>query len=74
MPRLSVLDTVRGLSATSSKYAEQTHFIPAVRNMLSEKDLESVLGEGAALSTEEPIAYAQHGRGKRKHPTSGWAH
>jgi hypothetical protein len=41
--------------------------------MLSEKDLESILAEGAALSTEEAIAYAQHGRGERKHPTSGWA-
>jgi len=29
--------------------------------------------EGAALSTEEAIAYAQRGRGERKRPTSGWA-
>ena len=29
--------------------------------------------EGAALSTEEAIAYAQRGRGQRKRPTSGWA-
>jgi DNA-binding CsgD family transcriptional regulator len=28
--------------------------------------------EGAALSTEETIAYAQRGRGDRKRPTSGW--
>ena len=28
--------------------------------------------EGAALSTEEAIAYAQRGRGERKRPTSGW--
>ena len=27
--------------------------------------------EGAALSTEEAIAYAQRGRGERKRPTSG---
>jgi DNA-binding CsgD family transcriptional regulator len=29
--------------------------------------------EGAALSTEEAIAYAQRGRGERKRPASGWA-
>ena len=29
--------------------------------------------EGAALSVEEAIAYAQRGRGERKRPTSGWA-
>ena len=29
--------------------------------------------EGAALSTEEAIAYAQRGRGERKRPTRGWA-
>ena len=29
--------------------------------------------EGAALSTEEAIAYAQRGRGERQRPTSGWA-
>jgi DNA-binding CsgD family transcriptional regulator len=28
--------------------------------------------EGAALSVEEAIAYAQGGRGERKRPTSGW--
>ena len=29
--------------------------------------------EGAALSIEEAIAYAQRGRGERKRPASGWA-
>jgi DNA-binding CsgD family transcriptional regulator len=28
--------------------------------------------EGATLSTEEAIAYAQRGRGERKRPTNGW--
>ena len=35
--------------------------------------LTSAWAEGAALSTEEAIAYAKRGRGKRKRPTSGWA-
>ncbi|WP_369798488.1 LuxR C-terminal-related transcriptional regulator [Mycobacterium sp. URHB0044] len=47
--------------------------IAAVRDAMGQKDFESAWGEGAALSTEEAIAYAQRGRGKRKRPTSGWA-
>jgi DNA-binding CsgD family transcriptional regulator len=39
---------------------------------MSEKDFEFAWAEGAALSTEEAIAYAQRGRGERKRPTSGW--
>jgi DNA-binding CsgD family transcriptional regulator len=45
----------------------------ALRDAMGEKDFESAWAEGAALSTEEAIAYAQRGRGKRKRPTSGWA-
>ena len=45
----------------------------AVRDALGEKDFESAWAEGAALSTEEAIAYAQRGRGERKRPTSGWS-
>ena len=37
------------------------------------KDFDSAWAEGAALSTEEAIAYAQRGRGQRKRPTNGWA-
>jgi predicted ATPase/DNA-binding CsgD family transcriptional regulator len=44
-----------------------------LRNMLGEKDFESAWAEGAALSTEEAIAYARRGRGERKRPSSGWA-
>jgi DNA-binding CsgD family transcriptional regulator len=45
----------------------------ALRDALGEKDFESAWAEGAALSAEEAIAYAQRGRGQRKRPTSGWA-
>jgi len=34
--------------------------------MLDEKNFEAVWCEGASLSTEEAIAYAQGGRGERK--------
>jgi DNA-binding CsgD family transcriptional regulator len=44
----------------------------AVRDALGDKDFEAAWAEGAALSTEEAIAYAQRGRGQRKRPASGW--
>ena len=46
--------------------------VAALRDALGDKDFESASAEGAALSTEEAIAYAQRGRGQRKRPTSGW--
>jgi hypothetical protein len=42
--------------------------VAAVRNALGEKDFDAAWAEGTALSTEEAIAYAQRGRGERKHP------
>jgi predicted ATPase/DNA-binding CsgD family transcriptional regulator len=47
--------------------------VAALRDAMGEKDFESEWAEGAALSTEEAIAYAQRGRGQRKRPASGWA-
>jgi DNA-binding CsgD family transcriptional regulator len=47
--------------------------VAAVGNALGEADFDSAWAEGAALSTEEAIAYAQRGRGQRKRPTNGWA-
>lgn len=43
-----------------------------VREALGQNDFDAAWAEGAALSTEEAIAYAQRGRGERKRPTSGW--
>ena len=37
--------------------------VAAMRDALSEQDFDSAWAEGAALSTEEAIAYAQRGRG-----------
>ncbi|ORB74599.1 LuxR family transcriptional regulator [Mycobacterium scrofulaceum] len=42
------------------------------RKALGENDFDDAWVEGAALSTEEAIAYAQRGRGERKRPASGW--
>lgn len=47
--------------------------VAALRDELGEKGFESMWAEGAALSTEEAIAYAQRRRGERKRPSSGWA-
>jgi len=46
--------------------------VAALRDAMGEKAFDSAWTEGAALSTEEAIAYAQRGHGERKRPTSGW--
>jgi predicted ATPase/class 3 adenylate cyclase len=45
--------------------------VVALRDALGEQDFDATWDEGAALSTEEAIAYAQRGRGERKRPISG---
>jgi predicted ATPase/class 3 adenylate cyclase/DNA-binding CsgD family transcriptional regulator len=46
--------------------------VSAARNAIGDTDFDSAWVEGAALSTEEAIAYAQRGRGERKRPATGW--
>ena len=43
-----------------------------LREALGRRDFDAAWAEGAALSTEEAIAYTQRGRGERKRPASGW--
>ncbi len=52
--------------------AEYAAWIEKTRNALTEKDFDAAWDAGAALSTEEAIAYARRGRGERKRPASGW--
>jgi predicted ATPase/class 3 adenylate cyclase/DNA-binding CsgD family transcriptional regulator len=47
--------------------------VASLRDAMGDSDFDSAWAEGAALSVEEAIAYAQRGRGQRKRPTSGWA-
>ena len=47
--------------------------VAALRNAMGQQDFEAAWAEGAGLSTDEAIGYAQRGRGERKRPTSGWA-
>ena len=51
-----------------TKPSEGDFLVPSV-----DSDFDAAWAEGAALSTEEAIAYAQRGRGQRKRPSSGWA-
>jgi DNA-binding CsgD family transcriptional regulator len=46
--------------------------VAILREAMGEKDFDAAWAEGAALSSEEAVAYAQRGRGQRKRPTSGW--
>lgn len=47
--------------------------VAAAREALGESDFDLMWAEGAALSTEGAVAFAQRGRGERKRPSSGWA-
>lgn len=44
-----------------------------VHDALGESEFDTAYAEGAAMSTEEVIAYVQRGRGERKRSTSGWS-
>ena len=52
--------------------AEHDGVVTAARNGIGVTDFDAAWAEGAALSTEEAIAYAQRGRGERKRPSTGW--
>jgi predicted ATPase/class 3 adenylate cyclase/DNA-binding CsgD family transcriptional regulator len=53
--------------------ARSNSWIEALRDTLGATDFDAAWAEGAALSAQEAIAYAQRGRGERKRPSSGWA-
>jgi DNA-binding CsgD family transcriptional regulator len=58
------------ISVYETRYAAA---VAAARDALGQKDFDAAWTEGAALSTEEAIGYAQRGRGERERPTPGWA-
>ena len=45
----------------------------AIQDHLGESDFRAAWEEGASLSIEEAIAYAQRGRGERRRASTGWA-
>jgi DNA-binding NarL/FixJ family response regulator len=52
--------------------AECEASLAVLRNAMDEKLFDATWAEGAALSIEDAITYAQRGRGERKRPASGW--
>jgi predicted ATPase/class 3 adenylate cyclase/DNA-binding CsgD family transcriptional regulator len=44
----------------------------AVRDAMGDDEFTAAWAEGAALSVQEAVAYAQRGRGERKRPSTGW--
>lgn len=54
-------------------HADYDATVVKVREALGQQDFDVAWAEGAALSVEEAIAYAQRGRGERKRPATGWA-
>jgi predicted ATPase/class 3 adenylate cyclase/DNA-binding CsgD family transcriptional regulator len=46
--------------------------VAALREAMGDRDFDTAWAEGAALSIEAAIAYAQRGHGERKRPTIGW--
>jgi predicted ATPase/class 3 adenylate cyclase/DNA-binding CsgD family transcriptional regulator len=68
-------DAIRGrMGVVRFKVFDAAHeeCVSAVRAVLGDHDFDEAWAEGAALSTEEAIAYAQRGRGERKRPEKGW--
>ena len=47
--------------------------LATLRAELGEDAFQAAFDEGAALSLDEAVAYAQRGRGERKRPDTGWA-
>ncbi len=46
--------------------------VASVQNALGQNDFDAAWSEGAGMSTEATIIYAQKGRGQRRRPDSGW--
>jgi DNA-binding CsgD family transcriptional regulator len=47
--------------------------VAMLREAMGNNDFDTAWAEGASMSIEEAVAYAQRGRGERKRPASGWA-
>jgi DNA-binding CsgD family transcriptional regulator len=52
--------------------AEHDKVVARLREAFGDNEFDAAWAVGAALSTEESIAYAQRGRGERQRPASGW--
>lgn len=52
--------------------AEYATWVEMTREALAKEEFDAAWNAGAAMSTDEAIAYARRGRGERKRPPSGW--
>ena len=52
-------------------HAGYAALLAALRDAMGEEDFDCAWADGAALSTDEAIAYARRGSGERKRPTTG---
>jgi predicted ATPase/class 3 adenylate cyclase/DNA-binding CsgD family transcriptional regulator len=71
-----VADTLRRRMGSVRFGVYDTTYLTSVTHVseaLGENEFQSAWDAGAALSTDEAIAYAQRGRGERKRPSTGWA-
>jgi DNA-binding CsgD family transcriptional regulator len=57
-------------AACSNRYQSS---VAAVRAALAHDEFERAWAEGAEMSLDEAVAFAQRGRGERKRPSTGWA-
>jgi predicted ATPase/class 3 adenylate cyclase/DNA-binding CsgD family transcriptional regulator len=75
-PRLfGAADAIRlqiGVVRFAVYQADYDAAVAATRAALGDSGFDAAWADGAALSIEETIAYAQRGRGERKRPASGW--
>jgi len=62
----------KGIARFQMYQASYDAAVESSSDAFGEGAFETAWAEGAALSIEEAIAYAQRGRGKRKRPSSGW--
>jgi DNA-binding CsgD family transcriptional regulator len=46
--------------------------VDAIRSSLGDEGFDAAWADGAALSLDDAVAYAQRGRGERKRPSAGW--
>jgi predicted ATPase/DNA-binding CsgD family transcriptional regulator len=74
---LGAADAIRqrmgGVGVKTAGAARESRRIKALRDALGNNIFDAALAEGAALSTDEAVAYAQRGHGERKRPSTGWA-
>ena len=69
-------DTIRDhMGSMRFKIHDAAHqdFVAALRDAMDNEAFDTAWAEGAALSVEEAIAYAQRGHGQRKRSATGWA-